>query len=166
LPLLIEESTPTPTPVPWKYQRECEYPDQYTVGQMIWRSNACGDKVHGQFGCASSSGWPAKSGYVEYCGIAVARDGQLFLAIRYSKHGSPGWIQVYLDDESTPRASFQATGADWNQFKWTAPMSLGNVGSGTHCIRLYTDGQKYGVADLDKFCLASYSPDTLGCSCD
>jgi hypothetical protein len=133
------------------YQRECEYPDEHTVGRMIQRSNASGEKVHGQFGCASGADWPAQAGYVRYCGVEVSRSAVLFLTVRYSKHSPAGLIQVYLDDEPTPRASFEVTGSDWNSFKWTDPISLGSVEEGTHCVTFQTDGQQYGTADLDKF---------------
>ncbi len=47
-------------PTPWQsYERECEYPDEATVGEMIWRSNASGAKVLGQFGTTADAPWPA-----------------------------------------------------------------------------------------------------------
>jgi len=44
----------------------------------------------------------------------------------------------------------------WDQFTWTEPILLGNVVAGDHSIIFSTDGQQYGVADLDAlfFCRA------------
>ncbi|MCA9950035.1 MAG: carbohydrate-binding protein [Anaerolineales bacterium] len=144
-------STPTSDPTPWVYQRECEYPDEYTVGRTIFRSNASGDKVHGQFGTIDSPPWPAKSGYVKYTNIDIPQTDHLYFKLRYSKD-SPSTvpISIYLDDESTARATFiPSDQGNWNQFAWTDPIYLGSVASGLHSIKLDTNGQQYGVADLD-----------------
>jgi DNA-binding CsgD family transcriptional regulator len=145
-------------PKTWsKYERECEYPDAQTVGQTIPRSNASGAGVHGQFGTMNSAPWSAKSGDVSYKNITLPRLGQLYLKIRYSKNSpSAVPILIYLDGEQTPRASFAPKNlGNWNQFAWTDPILLGSVDSGAHSLRFATEGQQYGVADLDKFVLTA-----------
>ncbi len=168
VPYVVRESSNTPTPIPWKFERQCENPDSYTVGTAIWRSSACGLLVHGQFGCASTAPWPAKPGYVQYASINMPRIDQLFLSLRYSKDsGAYVPIQVYIDSEAEPRATFYpANQADWDHFAWTDPIPLGHIAQGAHTIRFYTEGQQYGVADLDMFCLADYAAEGQGCGCD
>jgi hypothetical protein len=150
-------STPTPpTPIPWeKYERECENPGTSTVGQTIARSNASGAKVHGQFGTTDSAPWPAKSGYVTYRNINLPQLAQLYIQLTYSK-SSPSSVPIliYLDNEPTPRATVDPINqGNWNQFTSTAPILLGSIENGIHSLKFYTDGQPYGVADLDKFIL-------------
>jgi DNA-binding CsgD family transcriptional regulator len=148
-------------PTSWKkYERECEYPDIATVGQMIWRSNASGSKVHGQFGTAVSSPWPAQFGYVTYKAISTPQIDQLYLELRYSKNNPTTVpILIYLDDEPTPRASVYLWDLrNWDQFTWTEPIFLGKIESGVHSIKFSTEGQQYGVADLDKFVLSKKGP--------
>lgn len=134
------------------YSRECEYPDEYTVGTVIWRSNASGSKVHGQFGCEGSP-WPGKAGYVKYKNINLRRTEHLYLILRYSKYSGSGVpIRIYLDEETTPRVSFYPVNqGNWDSFTDTATIDLGSVTTGIHSIKFETDGQQYGVADLDKF---------------
>jgi len=147
------------TPTPWAVSRECEYPDESTVGQMIWRSNATGSKVHGQFGTTADSPWPAKSGYVKYSNINIPHIDHVYLTLRYSKYSSSSVsIRIYVDDEAKPRATlYPIDQGDWNNFAWTEPVLLGSTGSGVRSIKFDTDGQEYGVADLDKFILTSGS---------
>ena len=145
----------------WKgYVRECEYPDESTGGQIIGRSAASGDLVLGQFGSINVDPWSAMAGNVIYKNIIMPRVGQLYLKLRYSKNSPPSIpILVYLDDEKTPRASiFPENQKDWNRFSWTDSIFLGSVESGVHTIIFSTVGQKYGVADLDKFVLSAGSP--------
>lgn len=166
LVLVPSGSTSTPTPTPpstqttWLYERECEYPDEATVGQTIWRSNASDSKVHGQFGTVADSPWPAGSGYVKYRDINIPQVNRLYLKLRYSKYSSSSVpIMIYFDDEPTPRATlYPMDQGSWDQFAWTEPILLGSVVSGTHSIVFFTDGQQYGVADLDKIVLAAGSP--------
>jgi hypothetical protein len=147
-------SAPASTPGAWSYERECEYPDEETVGQMLERSNASGLKVHGQFGTVPA--WPAKSGYVRFDSIPIPQTDSLFLALRYSKYSSSSVpILIYIDDELTPRATFVPIDqGDWNRFTWTEPILLGSVELGLHSLRFATDGQEFGVADLDRLVLA------------
>ncbi len=148
------------TPSAWRYERECENPDEATVGQAISRSNASALTVQGQFGANSSAGWPAQSGYVRYTNIKIPQDFELILMVRYSKNSpSTEPISIYLDNEVEPRASFHpADQGDWNSFTWTEPISLGNVQSGVHSLMLITYGQQFGVADLDKIILSGMPP--------
>ena len=142
------------------YQRECEYPDMSTAGQMIWRSNASDSRVHGQFGAAAGLPWPAQAGYVMYQNINIPGFDQLFLKLRYSKN-SPASVPIliYIDDETAPRASIHPKDQhNWDQFTWTEPILLGKIDSGVHSIKLFTDGQQYGVADLDMFILTNNLP--------
>jgi hypothetical protein len=156
-PTATPTRTPTITPTPAQsYERECEYPNEATVGQMIYRSNASKDKVHGQFGSQSISPYAARAGYVRYTGIQIDNNlSHLYLKLRYSKHSSSTVpIQVSLDNEATPRASFYPQNQySWNEFSWTALIDLGTVSRGTHTITFHTTGQQYGVADLDVFVL-------------
>jgi DNA-binding CsgD family transcriptional regulator len=142
----------------WKQEREGEYPDEFTVGQVIQRLAASGEMVHGQFGTVAA--WPAKPGYVKYSNIKTPRSDHLYLKLRYSKYSSSSVpILIYLDDESKWRA--RVTPVDqgsWDKFVWTDAIDLGSVERGIHSLKLYTDGQEYGVADLDKFVLTVDPP--------
>ncbi len=151
---------PSEAPAPWSLSRECEGPDESTVGQMIWRSNASGSQVHGQFGSVATTPWPAKSGYVRYNNIPIPPTDRLYLTVRYSKHSpSSVPILIYLGYEQTPRATFYPTDqGDWNRFVSTEPLLLGGVGSGVDSIKFYTAGQDFGVADLDMFVLTAEAP--------
>jgi hypothetical protein len=154
-----ESLTPVSTPRAWEYERECEDPDESTVGQMIWRFNASDSRVHGQFGTTSASPWSAKSGEVIYHNISTPQIDLSFMKIRYSKYSSSSIpILIYIDDEPNPRATFYPIDqGSWDQFIWTEPILLGNRRSGVHSIKFSTDGQQYGVADLDKFVLTAES---------
>jgi len=148
-------------PNPWSsYDRECEYPDAYTVGQTIRRSDASGAYVHGQFGTIDSASWPAQAGYVMYTAIRTPKLDDLFLIIRYSKNSSSSVpILIYIDNETLPRATFYPVDlADWNSFEWSEPIYLGSVNRGVHSIMFYTQGESYGVVDLDRFVLNATSP--------
>jgi DNA-binding CsgD family transcriptional regulator len=153
--VLFSRRTPAPL-----YARECEYPDSATVGQMISRSQASALKVHGQFGSAPDSPWPALAGYVQYNTIRTPAVDTLYLALRYSKDSpASATILVYLDDEPQPRAAINPIDQrNWNQFTWTEPVFLGKVTDGLHSIKFSTEGQQYGVVDLDKFILTTSSP--------
>jgi hypothetical protein len=62
---------------------------------------------------------------------------------------------VFLDDEVAPRVSFVPQNQEsWNMFAWTTAIDLGLISAGLHTVKFYTDGQQYGVADLDKFILS------------
>ena len=142
----------------WKYKREGEYPDKYTVGMVIQRSEASQQMAHGQFGTIPA--WPAQPGYVRYDNIWTPAAEQLLLRLRYSKYStSDVFILVYLDEETTPRATILPVDqGDWNKFVWTDEIDLGEVKRGVHSIKFYTDGQMYGVADLDAFELTTGTP--------
>lgn len=142
----------------WRYEREGEYPDEFTVGQVVHRSQASDEMVHGQLGTVPA--WPAQPGYVKYSNIEISRTEHLFLRLRYSKYSlSSVTIQVYLDDESKPRAVILPVDqGDWDKFVWTDTIDLGSIERGVHTIKFYTDGQTYGVADLDKFVLSVDAP--------
>jgi DNA-binding CsgD family transcriptional regulator len=143
------------TPTSWKYERECEYPNESTVGQMIQRSNASAKMAHGQFGSIDKEPWTAQPGYLIYKDINTPYVQQLYLKLRYSKN-SPGSVSilVFLDDEIQPRTSILPIDQqDWNRFIWSESYSLGEVESGIHSLKFLTEGQQFGVADLDKFIL-------------
>jgi DNA-binding CsgD family transcriptional regulator len=144
----------------WRFEREAEYPDEFTVGQDLDRSNASSKKVHGQFGAESASPWNAKPGFVKYYNINVEQGGFLYLQIQYSKYSRSFIpILIYIDNEQNPRKSFYpADQGDWNKFTLTERISLGEVEKGTHSITFSTNGQDYGVADLDKFILITDPP--------
>jgi hypothetical protein len=150
-------NTPTHTPAPpWTYEREAEFPDDFTVGMTIARSNACGQQVHGQFGTTGIHPYPAQAGYAQYIDITTPQLTNLYLWIRYSKDSPASTqIDVFLDDEVAPRASFfPQNQASWNAFAWTTAIDLGPISAGLHTVKFYTDGQQYGVVDLDKFILS------------
>jgi DNA-binding CsgD family transcriptional regulator len=150
----------TTNPRPWRYEREAEFPDEFTVGQDLERSNASGAKVHGQFGSESFGPWFAKPGFVRYYNIEIPKNGELYLQIRYSKFSKSSVpILIYLDDEQNPRESFYpADQGDWNKFTWTEWISLREITKGIHSIKFDTNGQEFGVADLDKFILTTEPP--------
>ena len=142
----------------WTYEREGEHPDEFTVGSVLQRSSASEEMVHGQFGVVPA--WPAQSGYVKYEDINMPRAEHLYLKLRYSKYSaSTVPILVYLDDESIHRAAIKLIDqGDWDKFVWTDVIDLGSVERGVHSIKFYTDGQEFGVADLDKFILTTEPP--------
>lgn len=156
-PTPVDTPMATPTPTAWSFAREAESPDEFTVGTTIFRSNACQVLVHGQFGTTGvPPTYPPQSGYAQYANITTPSLTNLYLWLRYAKD-SPASVPilVYLDGEPTPRGSFvpQDQGG-WNTFAWTPAIDLGAVGSGTHTLRFFTDGQQFGVADLDRFILS------------
>lgn len=137
----------------WKYEREGEFPGEATVGKALERSNASGQKVHGQFGTIPA--WPAQPGCVTYNNITIPETDHLYLELRYSKY-SPATVQILIsiDDEETPRArTVPEDQGGWNRFVWTDPILLGKIENGVHSLTFCTGGQQYGVADLDKFVL-------------
>lgn len=142
----------------WSFSREGEYPDEYSVGMVLQRSDASKQMVHGQFGTIPA--WPAQAGYVKYNDIRIPGTEHLLLKLRYSKFSaSQVFILVYLDDETRPRVKILPVDqGDWNKFVWTDEIDLGAVKSGVHSIKFYTDGQVYGVADLDEFILTIGPP--------
>ncbi len=152
---------PSSTPQVWAISRECENPNESTVGQTLSRSNALGGKVHGQFGAAVGSDWTAQPGEVGYYYLYTPPLDQLWLRLRYSKY-SPSTVPilVYVDDEKTPRATlYPLDQGDWNRFTWTDSIPLGKVTDGAHWLKFSTVGQQFGVADLDEFVLTGLSPE-------
>jgi hypothetical protein len=138
-----------------EYPRECEEPDEYTVGQTAQRTNASGSEAHGQFGCESFDPWAARAGYVEYDIPEFCSDCPIYLVLIYSKNTpSIAPIRIHLDDETEPRAVFTPDNKeDWNEFTETEMIDFGQISAGAHTIKFATDGQQYGVADLDNFTL-------------
>ena len=147
---------PTPTP-PWVYKREAENPDQNTVDQVIQRSNASSSQVHGPFGTNPAPAWPPKPEFVKYNDINMPQMNHLYLKLRYSKYSPPSVpILIFIDNEPTPRARFYPINqGSWDTFVWTVPIDLGMIADGPHSIMFSTEGQQYGVADLDVFVLTA-----------
>lgn len=145
----------------WIYEREAEFPDEFTVGQDLDRTDASGSKVHGQFGSQSTEPWSAQPGFVKYYNIEVTRSDILYLQLKYSKFSKSSVpILIYIDDEQNPRVSIYPTDqGDWNKFIWTERIPLGKVTKGIHSIKFFTNGQLFGTADLDKFILTTEPPD-------
>ncbi len=139
------------------YTRECEEPDEYTVGQTVQRTNASELKAHGSFGCNASEPFSYKAGHVIYNEIELDDADHLYLVLYYSKHSeSTTSIEIYLDNEL--RATFiPENQGDWNKFTQTQPIDLGPITASTYTIKFSTDGQQYGVADLDRFSLSYFS---------
>lgn len=156
----LPTSSPTPVLTPTasgQLIREAETADEITTGDKdnIWRSNASDQMVLGQFGCEGDSPYAAKPGYAKYIIEKIPRSTHLYLVVRFSKD-TPAIkpIEVYIDDETEPRASFYPTNQDdWNKFAETERLDLGSIEAGDHILRFQTVGQQYGVADLDKFTL-------------
>lgn len=149
--------TPLLSPTPFVYAREAELPDDATVGKQIVRTNASGQSVHGQFGTLDSAPFPPRSGCVSYTHLSLPPVEHLYIEILYSKD-SASFVQIhiYIDGETIPRASFYPSDlGDWNTFAWTRAIDLGKVDGGIHSITFCTDGQQFGVADLDKFKLTT-----------
>jgi DNA-binding CsgD family transcriptional regulator len=97
----------TPKKGSWRFEREAEYPDEFTVGQDLDRSNASSKKVHGQFGAESASPWNAQPGFVKYYNINVEQGGPLYLQLQYSKYSrSFVPILIYIDNEQNPANHF------------------------------------------------------------
>ena len=142
----------------WSVTRECEVPDESTVGQTMERPSASAGQVHGQFG--TKPAWPAQPGHVTYTRITIPETEHLYLRLRYSKHSLPSVpIRIYVDDESKARASYHPIDqGSWETFAWSEPILLGMIATGMHSIKFATDGQIYGVADLDMFILADEPP--------
>jgi len=141
----------------WSVTVECEAPDEASVGQMITRTNASGSKVLGQFGANGYAPWEAKPGELVYRNINAPQSESLFLKLHYSKYSSATVpILIYIDNEPNPRATFSPIDlGSWEQFTWSDPIPLGQIQSGVHAIKFFTDGQQYGVADLDEFMLSA-----------
>ena len=142
----------------WRYEREGEYPDESTVGLVLQRSSASAEMALAQFGTIPA--WPAQPGYVKYNNIKISDADHLFLKLRYSKYSSSSvYILVYLDEELAERAMILPVDqGSWDKFVWTKAIDLGSVERGVHSIKFYTDGQEFGVADLDKFILTTEPP--------
>jgi hypothetical protein len=164
-PIVVTPSLTLATPqagvqAGWAFTRECEYPSAYTVGQTLERPHASQGKVHGQFGCLSAGPWSPKAGSVTYDDLPLPRTDDLVLRLRYSKYSAPSVpILISLDDERLPRATlYPRDQGNWDQFAWSDTLALGAVAEGRHTLRFTTDGQQYGVADLDLFVLAAGAP--------
>jgi len=150
--VLVQSNKPA-----WTYEREAEYPDDSSVGQVIQRSSASDEMVHGQFGTVPA--WPAKSGFVKYTDIEIPQTEHLYLKLRYSKYSSSTVpILIYLDDVLSQKTIMPVNQESWDKFVWSKSINLGKVERGVHSITFYTDGQEYGVADLDKFILTIEPP--------
>jgi DNA-binding CsgD family transcriptional regulator len=145
----------------WVYEREAEFPDEFTIGQDLDRTNASGSKVHGQFGSQGTEPWSAQPGFVKYYNIEVTRSDILYLQLKYSKFSKSSVpILIYIDDEQNPRVSIYPTDqGDWNKFIWTERIPLGKVTKGIHSIKFFTNGQLFGTADLDNFILTTEPPE-------
>ena len=148
-------TVPTSPPTVQIYERECENPDVSTVGQLIERTDASGTLVHGQFGTTADFPWPEQAGQASYHNINTSQTDNLYLQLRFSKSSPPSVpIWVYLDDEIAPRTWLYLPNQEsWDQFAWTEPVLLGSAAAGSHTLKFVTDGQQYGVAELDKFVL-------------
>lgn len=136
-------------------KREFESKTYFNIGKAIGRGNASGEIVHGQFGCGPEPDHDAKPGSIEFAGISVPAGGDLLIRITYSKNSPETTpIQIFVNEEGDPRASFtpKSTG-DWNKFTSTGDIMLGTVSNGIYKLTFYTEGQKWGVADLDRFVL-------------
>ena len=103
------------------FEAECEDYTSYTIGQLIYRSNAMNKKVWGSFGTTyiGPGNSPAQPGWVRYAGINLKND--TYIKVRYSRYQDlpddiP--IQIYVNDEL--RASFQPIDQrSWNTFTST-----------------------------------------------
>jgi DNA-binding CsgD family transcriptional regulator len=148
-------------PAVWDgYERECEFPDEATVGRMVERTNASAARAHGEFGTQGAPLWSAVPGFVRYTNIRTPHLQQLVLLLRYSKD-SPATapLEIFLDGEALPRARIYLLDlGDWGKFAWTVPIDLGEVSRGTHSITFSTQGQPEGVAELDQMILTDQLP--------
>jgi hypothetical protein len=143
------------TTVSWLAAIEAENPDEYTTGNpTVWRSEASGLKVLGQFGCKTYHPYEAVSGYSTYIIQGIPATDHLFIILIYSKNSSSTTaIELYMDKETVPRIKFTPINqGNWNSFT-KARYDLGSVANGEHFLRILTSGQQYGVADLDKIFL-------------
>jgi hypothetical protein len=142
-------------PAPWKAVRECEYPDWSGTGQLIARGHASALNVHGQFGAANEPPWAAQPGYAIYKNIRVPQRMAVTMQLRYSKNTPASVpIQIFIDEQTAPITLYLPDQGDWDKFTDTERIDLGELDSGAHTIKIFTAGQQYGVADLDKITLA------------
>jgi DNA-binding CsgD family transcriptional regulator len=159
--LLVVATFALRKPAAWDgYERECEFPDEVTVGRMVERANASAARAHGEFGTAGAPLWSAVPGSVRYTNIRTPHLQQLVLLLRYSKD-SPATepLEIFLDGEALPRARIYLLDlGDWGKFAWTVPIDLGEVSRGTHSITFSTQGQPDGVAELDQMILTDPLP--------
>lgn len=137
---------------------EGESPNLFTTGKLIYRSNASRGMVSGNLGGdydALNGIGKAKSGYITYQGLEMESKEKVYIKFRYSKNTDPEEaIEVYIDDEPSPRASFLPKSTnDWNDFVWSAPVLLGKLEEGLHTLTLKMKGQIYGIMDLDQITL-------------
>ncbi len=140
----------------WRYEREAEAPDEVSVGTPGDRSAASGAKALLKFGCRDdASACTAQAGSVVYRNLELPEMEHLWIALRYSKYSqATTTIRVFLDGETVVRAEIMPEDqGGWNSFAWSDPADLGAVMAGPHTLRLETDGQPNGVADLDKLIL-------------
>lgn len=134
----------------WTFEREAENPFAFTTGQLIQRTNASGEEVHGQVGCIGQDPWSAQEGQVEYFIENIPQTNHLYLNFLYSKNSpSTTPILAFVDNEARATINLQNLG-EWNQFDWSGDIDLGFVLAGDHTISLFTNGQPYCVVDLDK----------------
>jgi hypothetical protein len=149
---------PRPEPKDWSsYTHECEELSYESDDLVVAQPNASGQKVLARFGVSKSADWKDNGDSVWYHNILTPRLNQVYLKLRYSKD-SPASVPilVYIDYEPSPRAIFYPVDQhSWDKFAWTEPIPLGPVSSGEHFLRLATDGQDNGVADLDELILTS-----------
>jgi len=147
------------------YERECENPDESDIGQTMARPNASGGAAHAQFGTTSDEPWPAKAGSVKYSGIQLplSSDHPVYLKLRYSKFSpSSTPIMIYINDETVPRVTFYPKDqGNWELFAWSDAISLGPINEALQSITFSTDGQLFGVVDMDKLILFQISPATV-----
>ena len=152
--LIINLKCPPPL-VPFYLEKECEQYNTSTIGQPISRNNASNGKAFGQFGCIEENGYEAKAGYVEYQNINIPSIKNLFIKIRYSKNNYSGEkIDIHLDGIMKESFTPKNTGG-LNFFDSTEYINLGAVRNGRHIIKFFTNGQRGGTADLDKFILSN-----------
>lgn len=141
----------------FKIEREFESMNKAVGGQMIGRASASAELVHGNFGCETTGNFESAIGEVFYQGLSIPAKEKVYLKIRYSKNSpSKSPINIYLDGNSTPLASFiPVNQIDWDKFVWSESIALGTLTEGPHTLIFKTEGQKYGVADLDVFTLSN-----------
>ena len=164
LPTPIPTPTVLPTPMPpWVYEREAENPDQNTVDQVIQRVAASSSQVYGPFGTQPAPEWPPKPEFVKYNNITMPAMSHLYVTLRYSKYSPPSVpILIFIDNEPAPRARYYPIDqGNWDTFATSEPIDLGMIASGSHSITFSTDGQQYGVADLDLFVLSAAPPSVV-----
>ncbi len=143
--------TQSPLAAPSLYKtHEGEWWTEKTCGRYISRPNASLNAVYGQFGTTSEPPWNSQPCTVSY-EVYTASTDPLSMRIRYSKHSNSD-VSIRIFINNIEQASFVPNNQGcWDCFTETDIIVLGSVTEGIQRISFITEGQQYGVAEIDHF---------------